>query len=168
MAVCGGEVPYPASFENVCIEPLARHRWAIEILRDWFETEWPGYYGAGGRGSALVDLREYANEGGLPVGVLALRSGIPCGVAALKAGSIASHAHLSPWAAAGFVHPSVRGRGIGALLLGALEEQARALGYRRVYCGTSTAGSLLHRCGWQLSESIMHEGQLLGVFSKPL
>ncbi|MGH8607612.1 MAG: GNAT family N-acetyltransferase [Gammaproteobacteria bacterium] len=52
---------------------------------------------------------------------MALRHGRVCGIAALKAESIASHRHLSPWAAAGLVKPSERGRGIGAQLLAALE-----------------------------------------------
>lgn len=80
------------------------------------------------------------------MGVIALQSGILCGVAALKRESIASHAHLSPWAAAGFVHPSVRRQGIGALLLAALEHQARELGFRRIHCGTSSAQALLEAC----------------------
>lgn len=153
---------------GVSIEPLALHPWTVDILCEWFETEWPEYYGAGGPGSALRDLRCYANQGSLPVGVVALNSGTLCGVAALKAESLASHAHLSPWAAAGFVHPSLRGRGIGGLLLAALEEQARKLAFARIYCGTSTAQNLLQRCGWELSESILHEGKSLGVFSKAL
>lgn len=157
-----------SSSTDVSIEPLARHPWTIDTLRQWFEAEWPEYYGAGGPGSALRDLAAYAQEGGLPVGVVALRSGALCGVAALKADSIASHAHLSPWAAAGLVHPSMRGQGIGALLLAGLEEQARALGFRRLYCGTSTAHALLERCGWQLDETVIHEGASLGVFSKAL
>src|SRR5690606_27786503 len=153
---------------NVSIELLAHHPWAVETLREWFVAQWPEYYGAGGRGSALADLRAYANQGSLPVGVIALQSGILCGVAALKRDSIASHAHLSPWTAAGLVPPSMRGRGIGASLLAALEEQARELGYRHIHCGTSSAQGLLERCGWQLDEMIIHEGRSLGVYSKAL
>lgn len=150
------------------VELLARHPQAIAVLREWFEIEWPAYYGAGGRGSALRDLQAYANQGSLPIGVVALQAGGVCGVAALKAESVASHTHLSPWAAAGWVHPSMRGQGIGRKLLGALEEQARNLGFDRIYCGTSSAQSLLQRCGWQLVECLMHEGRDLGVFSKAL
>jgi hypothetical protein len=53
-------------------------------------------------------------------------------------------------------------------LVTALEEEARALGYRRIYCGTSTARSLLERCGWELLEEISHEGEALGVYSKAI
>ena len=114
------------------------------------------------------DLQAFANQGSLPVGVVALRDGTVCGVAALKTESIASHRHLSPWAAAGFVRRSERGRGIGALLLSRLEQEARKLGYPCVYCGTSTAESLLIRGGWQVIERITHEGQALGIYRKTL
>ena len=62
-------------------------------------------------------------------------------VAALKAESIASHRHLSPWAATGYVLPSHRGHGIGAQRLSWLLLLAEAgdLGFSHVYCGTSTS-----------------------------
>lgn len=154
---------------GVSVEPLALHPQAVPILREWFEAEWPLYYGPSGPGSAQRDIETYANQGSLPVGVVALREGKVCGVAALKAESIASHTNLSPWAAAGFVDPLLRGHGIGRLLLSALEEQARMLGFGRIYCGTSTAQTLLQRCGWELIESISHdEGKSLGIYGKAL
>ncbi len=119
-------------------------------------------------GSAEQDLRAFANRGSLPIGVVALRQGTACGVAALKSESIASHRQLLPWAAAGLVAPSERGKGIGSLLLGALEREARELGYPFIYCGTSTAESLLERRQWQLMERIVHEGQGLGIYRKAL
>jgi GNAT superfamily N-acetyltransferase len=140
----------------------------VPLLREWFEAEWPSYYGASGPGDALRDLQAFANRGSLPVGVVAFREGSLCGVAALKAESIASHRHLTPWAAAGLVKPSERGQGIGSRLLAALEQEARNLGYRQIYCGTSSAQTLLQRCGWQLVETIVHEGENLGIYSKAL
>ncbi len=152
----------------VTIEPLAAHPEVLPVLEQWFEAEWPSYYGAGGPGSAGQDLRSYANGNGLPVGVVAFRNGETCGVAALKADSIESRRDLSPWAAAGFVKPSERRQGIGSQLLAALEMEARALGFPYIYCGTSTAESLLKRRGWQLLERIVHEGKDLGIYRKAL
>jgi GNAT superfamily N-acetyltransferase len=153
---------------ELSIELLAEYPEAIGQLCEWFEAEWPEWYGPGGRGSALQDLQAYANQGSLPVGVVALKEGRVCGVAALKAESMASHSHLLPWAAAGLVHPAMRGQGIGSLLLGELEKQARKLGFGSIYCGTSTAQSLLQRCGWRLIDNIIHEGKELGIYHKAL
>ncbi len=152
----------------VKIEQLAAHPEALPQLREWFEAEWPSYYGASGPGDAERDLQSFSNSGSLPVGVVAFQDGALCGIAALKTDSIATHNHLSPWAAAGLVKASERGKGIGAQLLGALEQEARNLGFRHIYCGTSTANSLLVRCGWQLIETIVHEGHGLGLYRKAL
>ena len=150
---------------SVVIVPLARHREHVPLLASWFLQAWPAWYGAAGRGDTLADLRAFAaSEAALPVGLIVLDDGVPVGVGALKAESLPTHRHLSPWAAAGFVVPSRRGRGIGASLLQALVHHARALGYSRVHCGTGTAISLLRRCGWQELERVAHEGESLVVF----
>lgn len=115
----------------------------------------------------MADLERFAaSETTLPVGLVALEGNQPVGVAALKQESLPTHRHLSPWAAAGFVLPTHRGAGIGGRLLDALVERAATLGYRRVYCGTATATTLLRRSGWSELELIRHEGEDLVVFAK--
>ena len=153
---------------HLSIEPLALHSHVIPILCEWFEAQWSDYYGPGGKGSALQDLKACANQGSLPVGMVALQAGRVCGFVALKAKSIESHSHLLPWAAAGLVHPSMRGRGIGGLLLGALEEQAREQGFECIHCATSSAHRLLQRRGWWLLDSVVHDGKRLGVYVRSL
>ena len=153
---------------SLSIEPLAAHLEVLPVLRQWFESEWPSHYGAGGPGDAERDLQAFAQCGKLPVGVVAFLDGNVCGVAALKSESIPSHRHLSPWAAAGLVQPVHRGRGIGVLLLAALEQEARDLGFDSIHCATATAESLLQRCGWQLIERVGHDGQDLGIYGKAL
>lgn len=153
---------------DISVEPLAAHPELLPLLRDWFESEWPDYYGPNGPGDAQRDLRTFANRGSLPVGVVAFHAGTVCGVAALKADSIPTPQFLAPWAAAGLVKPALRGQGIGAALLTALEQEARLLGYDRIYCGTNTSESLLRRSGWQLLEQVTHDGENLGVYYKTL
>jgi len=150
------------------VERLSLHPETLSTLAEWFISEWPDWYGPKGKGDAEADLRAFANHGSLPVGVVAFRNGLLCGAAALKAHSIPSHAHLAPWAAAGFVVPALRGQGIGAALLLALEDEARALGYSRIYCGTGGAASLLRRSGWSFIESVELEGKTVGVYEKAL
>ena len=147
------------------VEPLARHRRLLPLIEGWFLGEWPAWYGPTGPGNAAQDLEAFAaSEAVLPVGFVAFSHGIPIGVGALKAESIPTHTHLAPWAAAGFVVPAYRGQGMGAAILAALVTHARSLGFDRVYCGTSTAGSLLQRCGWSSLEVIQHAGKPLTLF----
>ena len=153
---------------DIVIQPLAEHRHLLPTLEAWFESEWPVWYGVGGRGSARQDLLAYANLGSVPFGLVAFQSGVPCGFVALKREVFPSHPHLSPWAGAAYVEPSLRRRGIGGALLLALEPHAQALGYSRIYCATGTSESLLQRCGWLLLAHVRHEGQKMGVYEKAL
>ena len=147
------------------VEPLAKHTGLVPLLAEWFICEWPGWYGAGGQGNVAQDLQNFAaSQTTLPVGFVVFGDGTPVGAGALKAESIPSHKHLKPWAGAGFVVPEYRGQGIGAVLLRSMVAHARALGYPHVYCGTSTAESLLQRSGWSAIEVTQHAGKPLTVF----
>lgn len=161
-------MPEDVRVTDINIRPLAEHLDLLPTLATWFEAEWPAYYGPDGRGSAKNDLLAYASRDGLPFGLVAFRSGVACGFGALKREAFPTHPHLSPWAGAAYVVPSLRGRGVGAALLSALEAQARLLGHSHVYCATGTSESLLQRNGWRLLSHVLHDGQQLGVYEKGL
>jgi len=145
--------------------PFARRRDCLARVKSWFISEWPGWYGPNGPGNIDHDLQAFAaSETVLPVGVLVLEGSEVVGAGALKADSIPSHSHLGPWAAAGYVIPSHRGRGVGAFLLQGLVATARELGFPCIYCGTSTANTLLERSGWSLIETTELHGKPLGVY----
>ena len=149
----------------IIFEPLVRHRYLLPLVAEWFETEWPDWYGAEGQGNLQQDLQAYsASAERLPVGMIAFERSHPVGAGALKAESIPGHTHLCPWAAAGYVVPSCRGRGIGAALLAGLVRHAETLGFERVFCATSTSESLLIRSGWSVVEVVQHAGKALTIF----
>jgi GNAT superfamily N-acetyltransferase len=153
---------------GLTLVPLAHRRDAIARVQQWFESEWPAYYGPGGSGDAQRDLLAYAQHDALPVGLLAVLDGEPVGFAALKREPFPTHPQLSPWAGAAVVLPARRRQGIGRALLDGLAVQASALGFRDVYCATATAESLLLRAGWRRLETVEHEGRATGIFAKAL
>lgn len=145
--------------------PLSRAAHLKPQVADWLLSEWPDWYGPAGPGNLAMDIEDFAaSDTSLPVGLVLLSESTPVGFGALKATSIESHGHLSPWAAAGFVVPALRGQGLGRFLLAAIVEHAGRLGHPYVYCGTSTAQSLLRRSGWNELEVIVHHGKPLSVF----
>jgi GNAT superfamily N-acetyltransferase len=152
----------------VTIEPLASRQDLLLTVQGWFESEWPQYYGRGGRASAEADLLAYSRTGALPLGLVAFSAGDACGFAALKSEPFPSHPHLGPWAGAAVVVPALRRRGIGRALLGGLEKEARAMGHNRIYCATGTSASLLLRCEWHLLDCVAHEGEKIEIYEKAL
>jgi GNAT superfamily N-acetyltransferase len=145
---------------------LLCHRLDLKpLVSSWLLTEWPEWYASGGPGDLQRDVQAFgASPRDLPVGLVVLSGAEPIGFGALKQESIPSHPHLSPWAAAGYVLPTLRCQGIGAALLRALVSHATSLGHPVVYCGSSTAASLLERSGWRLHENITHAGKPLGIY----
>ena len=146
-------------------EPLCHRRELRPLISDWLRTEWPAWYGVDGPGDVARDVDAFAADlTTLPIGLVVFCNGVPVGFGALKKESIASHRHLSPWAAAGYVLPAHRRRGIGAELLRALVELGAKLGFERIYCATATAASLMERSGWVLQEEIIHAGAPLRIY----
>ena len=143
---------------------LSHHLDAMPALAQGFIQEWSQWYGPDGRGDASADLQAFAQEDGLPLGVVVLNEGQVCGVAALKAQSIDAFAHWAPWAAAGYVLPAWRGQGLGAALLRGLVQEAARQGHEAVYCGTATAQRLLEREGWAWCAEANQNGHLVQVY----
>lgn len=155
----------PAIHAMLHFRPLSQLPELKPLVSSWLLSEWPSWYGAGGEGDLEGDVEAFAASGHqLPVGLVVFLGESPIGFGSLKQESIKSHPHLFPWAASGYVLPGHRGQGVGAFLLRSLESHAKLLGYPQVFCGTSTATSLLVRAGWHVVEQVQHDGEPLTIF----
>lgn len=151
--------------EQIQIGYLADYRRLIPELAAAFIKEWPGYYGPGGRGDALSDLRSRNHKNRLPVALVALYAGHLRGTLTLQAATD-SHAHLSPWMTALLVLPEYRRQGIGTRLIRAGEHLAGALGHENLYVRTGTAVPLFTQLGWTAFDTAVSGKQSLTVFRK--
>ena len=145
---------------------LAEHVESHAVVAKWLRSEWPSWYGPGGGGNSVEDVRRYSQVNALPLGLLAFVQRTPCAFGALKQDSVPGFEHAAPWLGAGYVIPSLRGQGVGLGLVRALEVQARRLGYRSVYCATSTANSLMARAGWSHAGDSSLGGKPVAVYRK--
>lgn len=143
---------------------LADRRDLIAALADAYRTEWPDWYGPGGQGDAEADLNERARRDGLPLGIAVVEHDEPVATLAITGPTLSGYEHLSPWLGGGWTRPDRRREGIGALMIRAAAEQARAMGFEQLHVATSTAVSLMEREGWRLLEVGDHDGQALSVF----
>jgi hypothetical protein len=153
---------------EVAYSLLALHDRCRVVVAEWLRAEWPSWYGPGGSGNADTDVLEYAQDNQLPLGVLAFAAGAPCGFGALKRDTVPGFEGTAPWLGAGYVIPSLRGRGVCLGLVRALEAQAWRVGYKSVYCATSTAGSLMARAGWLLVGESSLGGKTVAVYRSAL
>ncbi len=121
---------------------------ALPMLVEWFIEEWEPYYGAAGPGDAEADLRASMNRNVLPICLLAMdASAGVVGTISLKTESI-SHRDLTPWGAAFRVAPAWRRQGVGTALVRFLEEEARRLGFPKLYMSTDGATAIVEQRGW--------------------
>jgi GNAT superfamily N-acetyltransferase len=142
---------------------------ALPVLTRWFVDEWEPYYGLEGPGDAEADLRAAKTKNGLPTCLVAIdNAGDVVGTAALKAESVASHGHLTPWLAAVLVAAEHRRQGVGTALIAAIEDEARRLGFDRLYVATDTAIGIIERRGWVKSDEAETLRGTVGVYSKEL
>ncbi|WP_323783587.1 GNAT family N-acetyltransferase [Leisingera sp.] len=123
---------------------------AMQRLAELFIAEWTPWYGPDGKGNAEADLIGCMNRDQLPIAVVAVsKDGQILGTAALKLESLGSEHFDGPWLAAVVVDPDFRGHGIGTSLIQAVEEQARRLGFAKIYTSTDAASSIVEKRGWK-------------------
>lgn len=122
---------------------------ALPALAQLFVETWEPYYGEDGPGDAGRDLDSCCNKNTIPLALVALDADRRVlGTAALKPESIASHPHLTPWLAALVVSPPERGGPLCAALVNAIEDEARRLGFDKLYTGIDTSSPLARRPEW--------------------
>jgi N-acetylglutamate synthase-like GNAT family acetyltransferase len=73
---------------------------------------------------------------------------------------------LSPWLAGVYVKSAYRKQGIATQLICRIEEEASALGVRRLYLYTPSAEAFYSRLGWQLTERCEYKGICVTVMEK--
>jgi GNAT superfamily N-acetyltransferase len=80
-----------------------------------------------------ADYRRRSETGSLPVSWVAFDADTPVGMISLKTHDLSSHTHLSPWLSALYVLPLFRRRGIANMLISTVIENAKTLGFSRLY-----------------------------------
>lgn len=135
--------------------PSVRIRRLIDVpntaptLVEWLEREWASYFGPDGPGDAEADLRAGMDGTPLPVCLVAIDAAdTAVGTVTLRARSF-SHGDLTPWVGALLVVPSRRRQGFGTALVAACEDEARRLGYGKLYMSTDAANSIAEGRGWR-------------------
>ena len=88
-------------------------------------------------------------------------NGEPIGTASLKPNDLEARLDLTPCLGGMFVVPEWRRRGVASLLVRRALEEAKRLGYEKVYLWTDsvTAESLYLKLGWTVIERMDYSGR---------
>jgi predicted N-acetyltransferase YhbS len=141
------------SIKTFIVEPRAPElaicaRWrasAFSVLKASFEQE-------------LRSLELFASDQSHGVALVAKADGEPVGTCLLAESEIEPNHDLSPWLAGLFVVPEYRGKGVGAALVRAIEDQARQRELSRVYLYTTHAVGFYKRLGWKVMDRTNWQG----------
>ncbi len=133
----------------VNIDYLANHTHFIPTLAAWHHEQWqhlnPDDYDIAAR------CREYeiaAQTASIPLMLVAYEQNQPMGSTRLIMDDMETRPELFPWLASLFVHPHFRNQGIARQLIARLCEEAKRLGYEKLYLFTEDQEALYTHLGW--------------------
>lgn len=116
--------------------------------------------------AALMDFLR--RQDGYEIGLVAAWNGLPAGLCLFVRAEIDPKHDLTPWLAALFVAPEFRKRGIGAALVGAIEDHARAVGTATLHLYTLEAEPFYTRLGWRSREHFDWHGEKMVLMTREL
>ena len=143
----------PLPRRRVEIDLLADHPELIETLAPLVAEHWRPILAQETVESRTATLRDHLNRNNLPIAWVAHSQSTVFGTAALRVHDLPGHEHLSPWLGGVFVVPQFRGKGIGAALCAAVEQDAKKLhGTSALYLFTLDKQAWYKRLGWSMFE----------------
>ena len=137
------------------IGDLGDHVVCLPTLARWHWDQWGLLTGARSLDEYIASLTKVATSRTVPSLLVAMDGDHLLGSASLLASDLPPRADLTPWLAQLFVEPTGRRDGVGAALVHAILDRARACGYDRVYLFTSgTLPEYYRRLGWRELERL--------------
>lgn len=113
-------------------------------------------------------LFAFLAQQGYEIGLLAEWNGRPAGSCLFVRHEIDPKHDLTPWLAALFVAPEFRQRGIGAALVRAIEDHARAVGTETLHLYTVEATAFYAKLGWRTCERFDWHGEPMVLMAREL
>jgi len=150
------------------IEYLADHPEHLPLLAAWHHEHFSAYNPDASLEGRIHKLESRSRKGTIPTTVVALLAGKLVGSASLVEHDMESRQGLSPWISTVYVHPDYRRRGIGTRLVRHLEEEAKRLGFERLYLFTPDMRSFYETFGWTVLEETQHRGRPTTIMEKQL
>jgi len=113
-------------------------------------------------------LQAFTSDQNGQVALVAKLDGVLAGTCLLARSELEPCHPVSPWLAGLYVAPEHRRRGVGRVLVAAIEDQARQWGNRRLYLYTDSAIKYYERLGWSNIDQIDWRGFATTLMARDL
>jgi len=142
------------------IERLGNDRAKITALAWWHFEQWGELVGFASRAAYCEALGQWSAGQEVPAVLVAVDGDEVQGSVTVRESEMTVRPLLGPWLSQLFVVSRYRRRGLGAALVSAATEHARALGFREIYLFTSgTLPAFYAGLGWKERERVLYLGQ---------
>jgi GNAT superfamily N-acetyltransferase len=99
---------------------------------------------------------------------VAVENGQALGTASLDPEDLPPRSDLTPWLASVYVLPEFRARGLGAMLVEAIEKEAKATGFEQIYLHTLDRAMFYTKRGWKVLDTVEYWQKINTVMVKVL
>jgi GNAT superfamily N-acetyltransferase len=133
-------------------------KWIFETFSHEFEEmkleEW----------TALLEPTHNSDK----VTFVVVQDGQVVGTASLDNEDLPPRSDLTPWLASVYVVPEFRAKGLGQQLIEAVEHEAKARGFDKLYLHTTDRAAFYEKRGWQILDTVHYWNQDHVVMFKSL
>ena len=152
---------------EIVIRDIADFSHWVPTISAWFYAEWREFYVDQTEADVRQRVASWLERDRIPTALVAVADGEVVGTVALKEREF-EHLAASPWLAGLYVVPHFRKCGIGAKLLHAAENKARALGMQKLYLYTPRGQRFYGTYGWTPQQELSIGWGMVTVMEKSL
>jgi len=132
------------------ISHLADHHDVIPTLSDWFYREWSYLHPDRTEQDVTKLISERTNKNKIPIALVAFEGDELVGTVCLKVNDMDTKPELMPWLAGLYVKHSWRRKGIGSMLVKAIEKKAFELEVNHLFLYTPESEQFYSKLGWHV------------------
>ncbi|HEY9421973.1 MAG TPA: GNAT family N-acetyltransferase [Thermoanaerobaculia bacterium] len=140
----------------------------MPTLAGWLLEHWRPWTPEHTLETRTAKLRSQMNRDELPIALVAFSGSQVMGIASLRVYDLEDREDLTPWLGGVYVAPDFRRQGVGAAVVGAVEEKARELGFEEIYLFTLDREDWYASLGWTMIEAVRWRGDPGVIMRKPL
>ena len=142
---------------SISIDFLGNHQEYIEEVADIWTNEWSQDRDFRTPEEKIARFKSRLSTKQPPFILLAFEGDVLVGTAALLLTDLDSRKDIGPWLGGVLVKKKYRGSGVASMLIGSVVEEAKALGFKKLYLHTETAQGLYEKLGWTYLEHTIND-----------